>query len=222
MKLAALFSGGKDSVYALYLAQLEGHQVTHLVTICPKNTSSWMFHSVNIGLTKYSAQALDIPLIQVVSEGEKEMELLDLSHALASLPVDGIVSGAVASEYQRSRIDRICQELGLHSSTPLWHRDPEQLLRDHVQAGFQTLIVGVFAEGLGKNWLGRQLTSEVIDELVTLHKTKGIHIAGEGGEYETLVINGPNFSKRLQIQQATPTWNRDSGIYHIEHCSLQE
>jgi len=222
MKVAALFSGGKDSVYALYLAQQNGLDVTHLVTICPKNPSSWMFHSVNIGLTKYSAQALDIPLLQVVSEGEKETELKDLVRALEPLPVDGVVSGAVASEYQRSRITSICDDLGLKSYTPLWHKNPEQLLRDHVNDGFTTLIVGVFAEGFDESWLGKQITSKVIDTIVDLHTTKGIHIAGEGGEYETLVIDGPNFSKRLHIEQATLQWKRDSGIYKIERCSLQE
>jgi diphthine-ammonia ligase len=222
MRVAALFSGGKDSMFAVYIAQQYGWDVTSLVTVYPKVQDSWMFHSLNIYLAELLAEALDIPLVKKFTQGEKETELKDLEALLQGLDVDGVISGAIASEYQRTRIERICDELGMKSFTPLWHKNQELLLRDQRSAGFHSIIVGVFAEGFDASWLGRPLDEEAIDALVRLHEKYGINIAGEGGEYETLVLDGPLFTKKLVIDESVKEWNRDHGTVTVRFAHLEK
>ncbi len=221
MRVAALFSGGKDSVFAVYITQQYGWEVSHLVSLHPKKPDSWMFHSINIHLTDLQAKSIGIPLVKRVTAAEKEAELEDLTKALQDLEIDGVVSGAIASEYQRTRIEKVCDNLGLKSFSPLWHKNQELLLRDQVKAGFHIIIVGVFAEGFDETWLGRTLDEETIDALVSLQKKHGINIAGEGGEYETLVLSGPMFSKRLVIDESGKEWNRDSGVFQVKQAHLE-
>ena len=222
MRVAALFSGGKDSVFAVYITQQYGWEVSHLVSLLPKIPDSWMFHSVNIHQTSLLAKALGIPLIQQVTAGEKEDELEDLTRVLERLEIDGVISGAIASEYQRTRIEKVCHRLGIKSFTPLWHKNQELVLRDQVNAGFHIIIVGVFAEGFDETWLGRTIDHDTIDDLVNLQKKRGINIAGEGGEYETLVLSGSLFSQRLVIDESEKHWNRDSGIFQVKTAHLED
>jgi diphthine-ammonia ligase len=222
MRVAALFSGGKDSVFAVYIAQQYGWEISTLVTVFPEKPDSWMFHSINIHQTDLLSKALDIPLVKGKTKAEKETELGDLKQVLQDLEIDGVVSGAIASEYQRTRIEKVCDELGLKSFSPLWHKNQELLLCDQVHAGFQSIIVGVFAEGFDETWLGRTIDEGTIDALRYLHRKKGINIAGEGGEYETLVLSGPIFSKRLVIDDAETQWNRDSGVFRVKTAHLED
>jgi len=221
MKVAALFSGGKDSVYAISVAEQYGWEVTHLVTLQPENPDSWMFHSINIHLTELLAEVLDIPLVQQKTKGEKEDELADLKSVLEELPIDGEISGAIASEYQRTSIEQVCYDLGIKSFTPLWHKNPKTLLRSQVHAGYDIKIVGVFAQGFDETWLGRTLDNDTIERLLELQKKFRINIAGEGGEFETLVLDGPLFHKKLMIDEATKEWNRDNGVYKVKKAHLE-
>jgi diphthine-ammonia ligase len=221
MRIAALFSGGKDSVFALYIAQQYGWEVTHLVTLLPDKSDSWMFHSINIHQTDQLAQALDIPLVKRRTDAEKETELLDLQKLLQDLDIDGVISGAIASEYQRTRIEKICYELGIKSFTPLWHKNQTLLLQDQVNAGFHIIIVGVFAQGFTESWLGQTIDKATIEKLEQLNQKHGINIAGEGGEYETLVLSGPLFSQRLVIDESVKEWNRDSGVLQVKTTHLE-
>ena len=222
MKVAALFSGGKDSVFAVYITKQYAWEISNLVTLLPEKPDSWMFHSINIHLTEHLAEALRIPLVKRSTDGEKEQELIDLKNILQSLEIDGVISGAIASEYQRTRIERICDELGIKSFTPLWHKNQELLLRDQVKAGFHIIIVGVFALGFDATWLRRTIDEAAIDELIRLNEKYGINIAGEGGEFETLVLHGPGFSKRLVIDDSIKEWKRDSGVLSIKKAHLEE
>jgi diphthine-ammonia ligase len=154
MNVAALFSGGKDSVFAVYLAEQHGWNLTNLVTIIPENKDSWMYHSVNVHLVDELSEAINIPIVKGITIGEKEDELKDLKEVLSKLDIDGVISGALASEYQRTRIEKICYELNLKSFTPIWHKDQELVLRNQVDAGFKIIITGVFAYGLDETWLG--------------------------------------------------------------------
>lgn len=222
MKIAALFSGGKDSLFALYIAHQYGWDITHLITINPKNKESWMYHSVNIHLTKTIAEALEIPFISKTTEGEKETELDALKHLLSSLEIDGVISGAIASEYQRTRIEQVCYDLNLKSFTPLWHKNQALLLQDMIQAGFDIRIVGIFADGFDKTWLGKTIDQDTFEQLIRLHQSKQINIAGEGGEYETLGVNGPLFHKRIELIETEKQWKRDHGILLVKKIALKE
>jgi ABC transporter with metal-binding/Fe-S-binding domain ATP-binding protein len=221
MKVAALFSGGKDSVFAVYIAEQHGWDVTHLVTLIPEKRDSWMFHWVNIHLTEKLAEALEIPLVKRHTKGVKEKELEDLKEVLRDLDIDGVISGALASEYQRTRVEKICYDLGIRSFTPLWHKDQGLILRDEVQAGFEIVVVGIFALGLDRTWLGRTLDEKSVDELINLRQRYGLNVAGEGGELETLVLNGPFFKKRLVLDEVSAEWRRDSGFLRVKKAHLE-
>lgn len=221
MKVAALFSGGKDSFFSIYIARQWGWDITNLVTIYPKKQNSWMFHSLNIHLTDMLSDALDIPLLKKKSKGEKEKELDDLKNILEYLDIDGVISGAISSEYQRTRIEKICHQLEIKSFTPIWHKNQELVIREQLKAGFKIIIVGVFAHGLDKNWLGRLIDRKALEDLNKLKEKYSINLAGEGGEFETIVLDGPIFKKKLILDETVKEWKRDSGFLKIKDAHIE-
>jgi len=225
MKAAVLFSGGKDSTMAVYKAMKDGWTVEYLLSMHSENPHSYMFHVPNIHLTQLLSQAMGIPLIQAETPGMKEEELEDLRKALSELKdkgVEAIFTGAIHSQYQKSRIDQLCQELGLESIAPLWHRDPQEYMEEIIELGFEVVITSVSAEGLDESWLGRVITRELLEELRGLHERYGLHLAFEGGEAETLVIDGPLFKKKLEILDSEKVWNFDNGHLIIKDAQLVE
>ncbi|RLF40766.1 MAG: TIGR00289 family protein [Thermoplasmata archaeon] len=221
MKVACLVSGGKDSIYACYVAMQYGWEVTHLITIHPQHLS-WMYHKENISLVPLIAESMGIPLLVKESGAEKEKELDDAKELIAQAQVEGIVSGAVASEYQRTRIEKICHELGVKSFTPLWHKRQETILFDMLDAHFEVIITAVAASGLDGQWLGRTIDEGCIEELLNLKDRYHINVAGEGGEYETIVIDCPLYRKRIAVERAHTTWDGNRGSYEIEEAALVE
>lgn len=219
MKVAILLSGGKDSVYAAYIARQWGWDLGHAVVVRPRRLS-WMYHTDNIHLAEMVARSMGLPLVTRSTDARPEAEVSDLQSALAELDVDGVISGAVASEYQRTRIERVCHSLGITSFTPLWHKDERQLLQEMLEAGFTIVVVAVAAEGLGAEWLGRVLDTEAVEELVRLHERYGIHVAGEGGEYETLVLDCPLYTRRLIIEHSEERWDGSRGTLQINRTTM--
>lgn len=221
MRVASLTSGGKDSIYSTYLASKK-HEIKYLVTIIPKRKDSYMYHAYGLEIIDLVAKAIGIPLIKRKTSGIKEKELEDLKEALESVKdgIDGVVSGAIASVYQKTRIDRICNELGLKSLAPLWHRDPEVLLKEQVSLGFKAIIIVVAAQGFTKDWLGRKIDFGCIEELKKLNKKYGINISGEGGDYESLVLDAPMFKKRIKLVDTEKIWNGMSGYLKIKKANL--
>ena len=217
MRVAVLFSGGKDSTFSTFLVKRQKWEVKYLVTIEPISSESWMFHHPLIKLTKLQAEAMGIEHIIKKTEGKKEEELEDLIAALQPIKddVDAIVSGAVASNYQKDRIEAICKELGLKSVTPLWHKDPEQLLRQQLESGFEIIFSGVASAGFDKKWLGRKVDSEAIEELKALNDKHGVNIAGEGGEYESFVLDCPLFKRRIELDNINRVWDEKTISGHI-------
>lgn len=222
MRVAALISGGKDSLYSLYLAR--ENEIKYLITISPRNKESWMFHFPCIELTKLQAEALDIKHIFKEVEGRKEKEVEDLKMIIKSIKkeIDGLVSGTIRSNYQKERIDKICKELGIKSIMPLWGRNPEEVIEEEIRNGFEIIITGVFCEGLNENWIGKNLGLKVLEELKELSKKYGINIAGEGGEFETLVLDCPLFNKKIDILKSEKFWDRktNSGYLIVKDARL--
>lgn len=208
MRLAALISGGKDSLYAAYIASKE-HEIKYIVSIISKNPESYMFHVPNVELVKEQARVMDISLIQKVTKGEKEKELLDLKKELNEIKdkIDGVVAGAVESSYQKDRIDKICSDLELKSLTPLWQKDPASLLKEMINNGFEIIITAVAAPPLDESWLGRKIDEKCLEELIELNKKYGIHPTFEGGEAETFVLFCPMFNKRIEILDSIKHWD---------------
>jgi diphthine-ammonia ligase len=221
MRLASLFSGGKDSTYATHLAEKCGHNVSILFSMLPSRSDSWMFHSINIHLTRLLAQALGKPIIEIPTHGEKEKELDDLKIALAQIPVDGVVTGAIASKYQLNRINAICSILNIRHITPLWGIDPRKVLKDEIESGMDTIFSAVAARGFDKSWLGRRIDKEAMVELEKLSLRFGINVCGEGGEYESLVLAAPWFKGKLKILRAETIWDGTSGFYLVKEAVLR-
>ncbi|HUR67834.1 MAG TPA: diphthine--ammonia ligase [Candidatus Thermoplasmatota archaeon] len=220
MRIAALVSGGKDSILALHCAQTTGWDVTHVVTVRSRAHDSYMFHVPNTDLAPLLARATRTTLVEVHTMGEKEAEIEDLELALAGLPIDGFVSGALASEYQRTRLERVGHRLGLKSFMPLWHKAPEQILATVAHPAWDVRFAAVAAEGMGEAWLGRRLTPDAIRELGALHERYGLHVGGEGGEYETLVLDAPCYHERIEPLRTTTEWRRDGGAWRVEEARL--
>ncbi len=203
MRLAVLFSGGKDSVYAAYLMKKAGHELSCLISVVSKNKESYMFHTPSIEMTKKQAEVMKVPFILQKTLGEKEKELEDLEivlqRAQKEFEIEGVVTGAIQSVYQASRIQKICDKLGLECVNPLWQRSSEDYLEELLEAGFKIMIIGVFAYPLDKTWVGRIIDKKFIDEIKALNKKHKIHIAGEGGEFESFVLNCPLFKRELKV-----------------------
>lgn len=223
MNVAVLFSGGKDSTMAVHAALEAKEDVKYLLSIKSKNDESYMFHVPNIHITDLLSQALEIPIMSVETEGVKEEELEDLKNAfinLKGLGIEAVYTGALYSVYQKSRIEKLGSEVGLKIISPYWHVDVLEYMRKIVSLGFKVIICGVAAWGLDESWLGREIDDQTIDELVELNEKYGINIAFEGGEAETLAIDGPIFKKRIKILKYKKEWHLDSGVYIIEDAVI--
>lgn len=221
--MGALFSGGKDSTYAAWLAT-KRDQLSCLVTVYPKSEMSYMFHFPNLRWTSLQAEAMGVPQLTASTDGVKEEELADLEGALGKAKekfgLEGVYTGALASVYQKTRVERVCSDQGLECISPLWGLDPETHLRRLVADGFSTIMVSVSALGLDEKWLGRRLDRHSVDELVALGKKFKFHVGLEGGEGETMVLDAPCFSKRLEVLSSVKHWRGDSGYLEVTSAAL--
>jgi ABC transporter with metal-binding/Fe-S-binding domain ATP-binding protein len=220
MRVAVLATGGKDSALALHRVLNEGHEAAYLATMIPLREDSWMFHYPNIRLVNLFAEAAEIPLVKAETSGVKEEEVEDLKSLVARLDVDGIVSGAIASEYQKTRIEGICRELNLKWLAPLWHEQPLGILKEILNLKFEVIMTGVYAYGFGQEWLGRKIDEATVDALMELNKQYGVSPVGEGGEYETLVLDAPFLKKKIVVVRAEKVWKGQSGYYLINEAKL--
>jgi ABC transporter with metal-binding/Fe-S-binding domain ATP-binding protein len=225
MRVGVLFSGGKDSCLAQHIAG-QHHEVVCLITVLSKNPESYMFHTPNVHMTSLQAEAMGLPIVTRSTAGVKEEELADLkgtiSDAVQLHGIEGVVTGAVGSVYQSTRVQRICDEIDLQCLNPLWQMDQLEVLRRVLDLGFEVIISGVFAMPLDEEWLGRTLDEGMVEELGDLQQRYEINPAGEGGELETTVLDGPTFRRRIQVEQASSSFHRDSGVLTIEDARLVE
>ncbi|MBS3079485.1 diphthine--ammonia ligase [Candidatus Pacearchaeota archaeon] len=203
MKVGVLFSGGKDSCYASFLAKKAGYDICCLISIVSENPDSFMFHTPSITCVEKQAEAMDIPLVLVKTIGKREEELYDLEKAIKlaikKYKIKGIVTGAVESVYQSSRIQKICNKLGIECFNPLWQKNQEQLIKELIKNRFDIVITGVFAYPFDVSWILRKIDKNFINEIGKLNEQYKIAVAGEGGEFESLVLNCPLFKRKLKV-----------------------
>ncbi len=223
MRVAVLLSGGKDSCYTVWILQHQGWEIAKLLTVNPAAPDSWLFHYPGVEWTSLQAEAMGLPhQLVVASAGEIE----ELENALATVKkeegIEGLATGAVASDYQKTRFDRMCDTNGLKSFSPLWHKSPELIIHDLVRAGFKVVMSGVGAAGLDESWLGKELDDEEWGRLGHIAARHGLHLSGEGGEYETFVLDAPNFSKSVIVEKSRRVWDGQSGHLVIEKASLRD
>jgi ABC transporter with metal-binding/Fe-S-binding domain ATP-binding protein len=224
MRLAALFSGGKDSTFAIYKAKEAGHKIACLITMHPAGDDSALFHYPNSRMTRHLAEAMKIPVLDFVSGIGKHAESEALVQAVAKAKsvynVEGVLSGGIASVFQKTAFEQACKEHGVEPLAPLWGADPEKYMNDLLDSNFSIMIVGVSAMGLEKEWLGRVMDREALAQLVKLSKKYGFNLTFEGGEAETLVLDCPLYSKRLKITRSHARWDGQRGIFEILEAEL--
>ncbi|HLC71463.1 MAG TPA: diphthine--ammonia ligase [Candidatus Nanoarchaeia archaeon] len=206
LRLGVLFSGGKDSTYSAYIMQRQNYELACLITMRSENKESFMFQSAGVEIVELQAQAMGLPLIVGQTKGEKEKELVDLEKTITiakeKYRLDGIVSGALFSTYQRDRIEKICDRLGLKIFSPLWHKPQEEEMKELLASGFIFILSAVAAEGLDKSWLNKIITLKEVEKLIQINRNVGINVAGEGGEFESVVLDCPLFKKKIIIEEA--------------------
>ncbi|MGM0604442.1 MAG: diphthine--ammonia ligase [Halobacteriota archaeon] len=220
----SLFSGGKDSSWALYRALQEGLNVTRLLTVHPRG-DSYMYHVPATELARLAAESIGIELLEVdpgeldaegaidsAKQGDAEVQPLEaaLREVAGDIDLGGVTAGAIESRFQTDRIERMCDRLGIDLYAPLWQRDPERVAEEMLAAGFEITIVQVAAYGLDESWLGRTLDAAAIDDLRDLHEEYGVHILGEGGEFETIVTDGPHMDRPIELT-AEPAFDDAAG-----------
>lgn len=200
----ALASGGKDSTYAAYLAETQGWSVDELLVLVPEDPDSMMFHTPNLDLVALQAKAWGkrvrhVP-VPTVGEGGEERAL---ETALAGAgPM--VTAGAIASSFQWGALQRLCYRLGRRLFDPLWGKAAGRVVREEIGAGLDIRLVQLAAEPFDAGLLGRRLDIPTLEELERRgREVRPVNVAGEGGEYETLVVDAPFFSHRIELVEST-------------------
>ncbi len=226
MKLGSLFSGGKDSTYAIYLAQKQGHQVACLLSVFTKSEESHLLHYPNMQWTKLQSQSMNIPQLIINSESnETDDELFALEELLQNAKdqfhIEGLVHGGIKSQFQKEKFESLCSKLDLVAITPLWNTEPEQYMNDLLNSNFVFIMITVSSDGLDDTWLGKEITKSDIYTLKNLSEKFGFNLNFEGGEAETFVVNCPLYESSIKINQAKKIWDGYRGRFEIVDAELK-
>ena len=225
MKLGSLFSGGKDSTFAIYLAQKQGHDVVCLLSIFTKSEESHLLHYPNLQWTKLQSESMNIPQLTINSESDEtddELSALEklLQNAKDQFHIEGLVHGGIKSQFQKEKFESLCSKLNLVAITPLWNTKPEQYMNDLLDSDFVFIMITVSSDGLDETWLGKEITKSDIDTLKNLSEKFGFNLNFEGGEAETFVVNCPLFSNSIKINKTNKIWDGYRGRFEIMDAEL--
>jgi diphthine-ammonia ligase len=220
VKLIASWSGGKDSAFALRKAQQEGHIVQNLLVMMQDRTKS-NFHMIPTELLDAQSQALNIPIIKVPTTHETyEQQFIKALKQAKKNGAEGIITGDIfdVALHEAGWLDKITKEIGLKPVRPLWHRDTTEVLDEFINECFKATVVRIKKDLLSMNYLGRELNREFYNDLKTLGN---IDLCGERGEYHTFVTDGPNFKKKIEIQQTQTSFINGWGRLEITKFALK-
>ena len=225
MKLAALFSGGKDSTYSIHLAKLQGHDIKCLLSVFPKSDESHLLHHPNMKWTSLQSESMKIPQITIESKSDETSTELDaiekiLLNAKDEYDIEGMVHGGIKSQFQKEKFENLCNKLNLKSISPLWDSEPKKYLDDLISSDFDFIITSVSSGGLDDSWLGKKIGKDEIEHLQTLSEKFGFNLNFEGGEAETFVVNCPLFSHPIEILKDEKSWDGYRGRFEILDARL--
>ena len=225
MNAASLFSGGKDSAFAIHKAQKQGHKVSCLLTVVPKSDESHLLHHPNMKWTKLQSKSMGIPQIVISSNSDKiDDELLALEtllkNAKKQFHIEGLIHGGIKSQFQKEKFETVCSKLDLVAIAPLWHTPSYKYMNDLLTSGFVFIMTTVSSDGLDDSWLGKTLLKSDIDTLSDLSLKFGFNLNFEGGEAETFVINCPLFATSIQINRSKKIWDGYRGRFEIVDAEL--
>lgn len=225
MKLAALFSGGKDSTYSIFLAKKQGHEIKCLLSVFPKSDESHLLHHPNLQWTHLQSQSMQIPQLTIKSESDEtdnEINSLEkiLIQAMEKYQIEGLVHGGIQSQFQKEKFENLCNKLNLKSITPLWNRNPLEYMNELISSNFVFIITSVSSGGLDDSWLGKIITKNDVDNLYVLSQKFGFNLNFEGGEAETFVVDCSLFSHPIKIIQGKKIWDGYRGRFEIVDARL--
>ena len=228
---------------------MQGWKVECLITIHITNDDSMMFQIPNTSIAGLQAHSMGVPWLPILSDGRQEEEISDLENGingltnvnytferivldteviefpdnlllqLANLEIDALVVGALRSDYQKTRIERMCEKLGLISYCPLWHHNPEEHMDSVIERGFDVRIVSVSTDGLGEEWLGQKITQDSLEELTRISAKYRFNLDGEGGEFETIVVDAPHMSQPIDVSGHS-NWKGNRGTWILESARI--
>jgi len=225
MKLASLFSGGKDSTYAIHVAKKQGHEVKCLLSVFPKSDESHLLHYPNMKWTKLQSQSMNIPQLTITSnsdETDNELSLIEklLQDAKDQFQIEGLVHGGIKSKFQKEKFENVCSKLHLTVIAPLWDADPEHYMNELIDSKFNFIMTTVSSDGLDDSWLGKTISKSDIFSLKHLSEKFGFNLNFEGGEAETFVINCPLFTNSIKINKFEKEWDGYGGRFEIVDAGL--
>ncbi|MFB5639761.1 MAG: diphthine--ammonia ligase [Nitrosopumilus sp.] len=225
MKLASLFSGGKDSAYAIHVAKKQGHEIKCLLSVFPKSDESHLLHYPNIQWTKLQSESMGIPQLTITSNSDQTDDELILMESLLQTAkeqyhIEGLVHGGIKSKFQKDKFENICSKLNLNVIAPLWGTDPEEYMNELLDTNFDFILTTVSSDGLDDSWLGKIISKSDIVTLKSLSEKFGFNLNFEGGEAETFVINCPLFSNSIKINQSQKQWDGYRGRFEIVDAEL--
>lgn len=225
MNLAALFSGGKDSTYSIFLAKKLGHEIKCLLSVFPKSDESHLLHHPNLQWTNLQSQSMQIPQLTIKSEldeTDNEINSLEkiLIQAIEKYQIEGLVHGGIQSQFQKEKFENLCNKLNLKSITPLWNRNPLEYMNELISSNFVFIITSVSSGGLDDSWLGKIITKNDVDVLYALSQKFGFNLNFEGGEAETFVVECSLFSHPIKIIQGKKIWDGYRGRFEIVDARL--
>ena len=225
MKVAVLFSGGKDSTFSIYKAKMEGHEVVCIVTIFPQSEESQLLHYPNIQFTKLQSESMNIPQISIKIDStnpNSESQTLEeiLIRAKKEFGIQGIVHGGILSEFQRKQFQQISQSLDVVLISPLWKQNEKEYMKNLLESQFHFMTISVTSDGLDESWLGKEITQEDLGTLNQLSEKYGFNLSFEGGEAETFVTDCPLFSYPIKILKSKKIWDGYRGRFEILEAKL--
>lgn len=223
MKLAALVSGGKDGLYAAYLARRAGHRIACTVTVAPHSDQSHMLHEPGTHVAALQSEAMGVAHLRAKAGRGTEAESSAISRLLGEAASEhgaqAAVHGGIASRFQRGAFARAAREAGMGALCPLRGADQKEHMRNLLRDGFKFAIVSVGSDGLGPEWLGRTVTAADVAALARLAERHSFNPAFEGGEAETVVLDCPMFSRAVELE-GSAAWDRCRGRFEISGARL--
>ncbi|KAF8517819.1 hypothetical protein JB92DRAFT_2904701 [Gautieria morchelliformis] len=247
MRYVGLLSGGKDSCFNLLHCAKSGHQLIAAASLGPgpgkDEIDSYLYQTVGQDAIQLVADALEIPLIRRVITGDAVQrgseygsrlaidggvqgdETEDLLQLLLEVKtkfpdVQGVSVGAILSNYQRVRVEHVCQRLSLTPLCYLWQRDQAELLTEMIDSGLEAILIKVAGIGLTSKHLGKSLL-EMQPTLVKLNSMYGAHICGEGGEYESLTLDLPLFKHRIRLETVETVIHSDNEFATVAYLKVK-
>ncbi len=225
MKLACLFSGGKDSTYAIHLAKKQGHDVVCLLSVFPKSEESHLLHHPNLKWSKLQSESMNVPQLIIHSDTDETSDELIaieklLQNAKDQFQIDGLVHGGIKSNFQKEKFESLCLKLNLVCIAPLWEMDPKKYMNELIDSNFDFMMITVSSDGLDDRWLGKLISKSDITILNNLSDKFGFNLNFEGGEAETFVVNCPLFSNPIKVNEFTKNWDGYRGRFEIVDAEL--